>query len=160
MHNDEYYLTRAVQLAANNVAEGGRPFGAVLVKNDQVLAEAVNSIHLTQDPTAHAELLAIRNASQQLGVRLDGCVIYASGQPCPMCLSAMHLCGVSRVVYAASNEQGEPFGLSTAAIYRQMALPVRDQALPVKHVEYPAMIDIYRDWQARQVPPPSGPGSE
>lgn len=149
MHNDEYYLNRAVQLAANNVAQGGRPFGAVLVKNGQILVEAVNNIHLTQDPTAHAELLAIRSASQQLGARLDGCVIYASGHPCPMCLSAMHLCGVSRVVYGASNEQGEPYGLSTAAIYQQMALPVGEQSLPVLHLEQPAMVDIYRDWQAR-----------
>lgn len=151
MHNDEYYLNRAVELAARNVAEGGRPFGAVLVKNDQVQVEAVNSIHLSQDPTAHAEMLAIRSASQQLGARLDGCVIYASGQPCPMCLSAMYLCGISRVVYAASNEQGEPFGLSTAAINRQMALPLGDQALPLQHLGRPAMIGIYRDWQARQV---------
>lgn len=151
MHNDEYYLNRAVELAARNVAEGGRPFGAVLVKNDQVQVEAVNSIHLSQDPTAHAEMLAIRSASQQLGARLDGCVIYASGQPCPMCLSAMYLCGISRVVYAASNEQGEPFGLSTAAINRQMALPLGDQALPLQHLGRPAMVGIYRDWQARQV---------
>lgn len=151
MHNDEYYLNRAVELAARNVAEGGRPFGAVLVKNDQVQVEAVNSIHLSQDPTAHAEMLAIRSASQQLGARLDGCVIYASGQPCPMCLSAMYLCGILRVVYAASNEQGEPFGLSTAAIYRQMALPLGDQALPLQHLGRPAMVGIYRDWQARQV---------
>lgn len=151
MHNDEYYLNRAVELAARNVAEGGRPFGAVLVKNDQVQVEAVNSIHLSQDPTAHAEMLAIRSASQQLGARLDGCVIYASGQPCPMCLSAMYVCGISRVVYAASNEQGEPFGLSTAAINRQMALPLGDQALPLQHLGRPAMIGIYRDWQARQV---------
>ena len=160
MHNDEYYLSRAVELAARNVAEGGRPFGAVLVKNDHVLVEAVNSIHLSHDPTAHAELLAIRSASQQLGARLDGCVIYASGQPCPMCLSAMHLCGIARVVYAASNEQGEPFGLSTAAIYRQMALPLGDQALPLQHLGQPAMIGIYRDWQARQVPHGSGAGRE
>lgn len=151
MHNDEYYLNRAVELAARNVAEGGRPFGAVLVKNDQVQVEAVNSIHLSQDPTAHAEMLAIRSASQQLGARLDGCVIYASGQPCPMCLSAMYLCGISRVVYAASNEQGEPFGLSTVTIYRQMALPLGDQALPLQHLGRPAMVGIYRDWQARQV---------
>lgn len=87
-------------------------------------------------------------------------MIYASGQPCPMCLSAMHLCGIARVVYAASNEQGEPFGLSTAAIYRQMALPLGDQALPLQHLGQPAMIGIYREWQARQVPHGSGAGRE
>ena len=149
MCDDDFYLQRAVQLASHNVAAGGRPFGAVLVKDGQVISEATNSIHLSQDPTAHAELLAIRAASQHLGPHLAGCVMYASGQPCPMCLSAMHLCGVSRVVYAASNEQAQPYGLSTARVYEQMALPLCQQALPVEHVAQPAMIAIYRDWQAR-----------
>ena len=75
MHSDEFYLQRAVALAANNVAGGGRPFAALLVKDDQVIVEAVNTLHISQDPTAHAELLAIRAASQQLGPRLEGCVI-------------------------------------------------------------------------------------
>ena len=149
MTNDQPHLQRAIALARANVAQGGRPFGAVLTRNGEVLVEAANEIHLTQDPTAHAELLAIRAASRQLGARLEGCVIYASGQPCPMCLSAMHLCGVSRVVYAASNEQAQPFGLSTAGVYAQMALPLSAQALPVEHLEQPAMIGLYRDWQAR-----------
>ena len=148
MHNDELYLKRAVELARNNVATGGRPFGAVLVKDDQVLAEAVNEIHLSQDPTAHAELLAIRSTSQRLGARLDGCVMYASGQPCPMCLSAMYLSGVERVVFAASNEQGEVFGLSTAALYAQLALPLNKQKLPVQQLPQLAMTEIYRQWQA------------
>ena len=152
MHNDEHYLQHAVALAARNVADGGRPFGAVLVKDDHVIAEAANAIHISQDPTAHAELLAIRSASQILGPRLEGCVIYASGQPCPMCLSAMYLCGVSRVVYAASNSQGEPFGLSTAAIYQQLALPLNEQKLAVQHLPQPAMEAIYRDWKAVHAP--------
>ena len=151
MNNDEIYLQRAVELAANNVTAGGRPFAAVLVRHDQVIVEAVNSIHISQDPTAHAEMLAIRGASQQLGARLDGCVIYASGQPCPMCLGAMYLCGVSRVVYAATNQQAEPFGLSTAAIYRQLALSLSAQQLPVEHLAQPAMEAIYRDWKALHV---------
>jgi tRNA(Arg) A34 adenosine deaminase TadA len=103
---------------------------------------------LSQDPTAHAEMLAIRAASQQLGPRLDGCVIYASGQPCPMCLSAMHLCGISRVVFAASNDVAAPFGLSTAAIYQQLALPLAEQKLPVQHLPQAAMQALYREWQA------------
>ena len=152
MHSDEFYLQRAVVLAASNVAGGGRPFAALLVKNGQVIVEAVNTLHISQDPTAHAELLAIRAASQQLGPRLEGCVIYASGQPCPMCLSAMHLCGVTRVVYAASNQQGEPFGLSTAAIYQQLALPLSEQKLAIQHIPQPAMVEIYSDWKACHEP--------
>ena len=152
MHNDEYYLNRAVELAARNVAEGGRPFGAVLVKDGAVLVEAVNQIHLDQDPTAHAEMLAIRRASQQLGPRLEGCVIYASGQPCPMCLGAMYMCGVSRVVFAASNEMAAPFGLSTAAIYQQMGLALSAQPLPVEHLPVPAMQALYRQWKTLHDP--------
>ena len=148
MTDDHQHLQRAIQLAQTNVAQGGRPFGAVLTQGGEVLVEAVNEIHLTQDPTAHAELLAIRAASQQLGTRLDGCVIYASGQPCPMCLSAMYLCGVSRVVFAASNDVAAPFGLSTAAIYQQLALPLAEQKLPVQHLPQAAMQTLYAQWQA------------
>lgn len=79
-------------------------------------------------------------------------MIYASGQPCPMCLSAMHLCGVTRVVYAASNQQGEPFGLSTAAIYQQLALPLSEQKLAIQHIPQPAMVEIYSDWKACHEP--------
>ncbi len=146
--DDQTWLQRAVALAQDNVARGGRPFGAVLVKDGEVLAEAVNQIHLDQDPTAHAEMLAIRGASQQLGARLEGCVIYASGQPCPMCLAAMYLCGVSRAVFAASNEMAAPFGLSTAAIYQQLALPLAEQKLPVQHLPQQAMQTLYAQWKA------------
>lgn len=153
MHDDQHYLQQAVALALarQNVESGGRPFGALLVRDGQVLARAVNEIHLSQDPTAHAELQVIRSASRQLGPRLDGCVVYASGQPCPMCLAAMHLCGVSRVVFAASNADGEPFGLSSAAVYQQMSLPLTEQRLPIVHCPQQEMADIYARWQARQV---------
>ena len=99
MASDADFLSRAVELAmANVVGHGGRPFGAVVVKDGVVIATGVNEIGATGDPTAHAELTAMRRAAQALGApRLDGCVVYASGQPCPMCLSAMHMTGVRRV---------------------------------------------------------------
>ena len=152
MSDDQQHLQRAIALARTNVAAGGRPFGAVLTRSGAVLVEAVNEIHLTQDPTAHAELLAIRKASQQLGARLDGCVIYASGQPCPMCLSAMYLCGVERVVFAASNEMAEPFGLSTAAIGQQVGLPLSEQRLPIEHLPDGAMTALYHHWKTLHDP--------
>ncbi|NWF14390.1 nucleoside deaminase [Pseudomonas reactans] len=152
MTDDHQHLQRAIQLAQTNVAQGGRPFGAVLTRDGGVLVEAVNEIHLTQDPTAHAELLAIRAASRQLGTRLDGCVIYASGQPCPMCLSAMYLCGVERVVFAASNEMAEPYGLSTAAIGQQLGLPVSEQRLPIQHLPDEAMTTLYHQWKTLHAP--------
>lgn len=152
MTNDQPPLQRAIALARANVAQGGRPFGAVLTRHGQVLVEAVNEIHLSQDPTAHAELLAIRAASRQLGARLEGCVIYASGQPCPMCLSAMYLCGVERVVFAASNAMAEPFGLSTATIGQQVGLPLNEQSLPIQHVPDEAMTALYHHWKTLHDP--------
>ncbi|WP_397456189.1 nucleoside deaminase [Pseudomonas lurida] len=152
MTDDHLHLQRAIRLAQANVAHGGRPFGAVLTRNGEVLVDAVNEIHLTQDPTAHAELLAIRAASKLLGARLDGCVIYASGQPCPMCLSAMYLCGVERVVFAASNAMAEPFGLSTAAIGQQVGLPLSEQRLNIQLLPDAAMTALYREWKTLHAP--------
>ncbi|CRM21630.1 Guanine deaminase [Pseudomonas sp. 31 R 17] len=150
MTDDQSHLQRAIALAQANVAQGGRPFGAVLTRNGEVLVEAVNEIHRTQDPTAHAELLAIRAASRQIGARLGGCVIYASGQPCPMCLSAMYLCGVERVVFAASNAMAEPFGLSTAVLGQQVGLPLSEQSLSIQHLPDETMTTLYHQWKTLQ----------
>jgi tRNA(Arg) A34 adenosine deaminase TadA len=154
MTSDEPYLRQAIALARDNASRGGRPFGAVVVKDGQVLATGVNEILASGDPTAHAELLAIRAAARALGApRLDGCTVYASVHPCPMCLAAMHLCGVQEVAYAYSNEEGEPYGLSTAAVYAEMAKPVHAQQLPVRHVPVRAEGEpLYAYWR-RQVGP-------
>lgn len=144
------FLEMAVNLAAENLQEHhGRPFGAVLVKDGEVIATGVNEILSTQDPTAHAELSAIRAASQVLqSPRLDGCVIYASGQPCPMCLSAMHLTGIKEVYFVLSNADGEPYGLSTAKIYEEMQKPLGLQNINVQqHSITGARERLYEGWK-------------
>jgi tRNA(Arg) A34 adenosine deaminase TadA len=156
------FLCEAIGFARENVRKGGRPFGAVIVKDGTVIATGVNEIHATQDPTAHAELQAIRAASRALGSpRLDGCVIYASGQPCPMCLSAMHLTGIREVTYAYSNDDGEPYGLSTAAIYTELAKPLAQQALKATHlpVRPEGEGDLYEMWRDAALATPEGSGS-
>ncbi|AZB42103.1 nucleoside deaminase [Bacillus sp. FJAT-42376] len=131
------YLTRAVELACKNVSgHGGNPFGAVIVKEGKVIAEGVNDVAATSDPTAHAEIQAIRSASKTLETSdLSGCTVYASGQPCPMCLSAMYFSKIKEVYFAYSNEDAEPFGFSTAPIYKQLALPIGQQSLPIWQAE-------------------------
>lgn len=115
--NDADFLTQAVSLAKDNIEQGGRPFGAIIVKQGEVIAQGVNRILATGDPTSHAELNALRQACRKLkSVSLIGCSVYASGQPCPMCLAALRMAGVEKIVYAYSNDDAEPFGLSTAAI--------------------------------------------
>lgn len=131
----EDYLAMAVQLALENVKEKkGRPFGAVLVKDGQVLATGVNTVLSTYDPTAHAELQAIQAGSRKLqSARLDGHIMYASGHPCPMCLAAMYLAGIREVYYAYSNEDGEAFGLSTRELYAKLAKPLPAQAMQLEY---------------------------
>ncbi len=144
----EHFMREALDLARANIRAGGRPFGAVLVYQGQVLARAVNEIHSTQDPTAHAEMQAIRKASHALGqARLAGAEIYASGHPCPMCLAAMHLCGIERAWFAYDNTEGEPYGLSTAAVYAQMARPPQQQSLPLRALKPSGEAGLYLEWQ-------------
>lgn len=128
MSDHQRFLDEAVALAFENVRNGGRPFGAVVVKDGTVIARGVNRMQADSDPTAHAELLALRAAGKALNSpRLDDCVVYASGQPCPMCVAAMRMSGVTGAMFAYSNEQAEPFGLSTAAIATELRKPFAEQ---------------------------------
>lgn len=157
MNNAERFLCEAIELARENVEKGGRPFGAVVVKDGKIVATGVNEIHTTNDPTSHAELNAIRAASQTLSSpRLDGCAVYASGNPCPMCMAAMRMAGVTEVAYAYSNHDGEPYGLSTAAVYTDLAKPFAEQSMKITHVPVqadgrPHLYDMWRK-QSAQTP--------
>lgn len=153
MSNAQQYLREAIRLAQANMDAGGRPFGAVIVRDGKVLMTAVNEIHKTNDPTSHAELNAIRAASSKLGSpSLAGCAVYASGHPCPMCMAAMRLAGVTEVAYAYSNDDGEPFGLSTAAIYADLAKPFAEQSMKIEYVpvRLEGEVDLYEGWKRRQ----------
>ena len=111
---DHAFIELAIQLAKENIEQGGRPFGAVIVKHGIVVSTGVNQILISGDPTSHAELNALRQAAQNLNtMSLKDCVVYASGQPCPMCLAALRMVGVEKIVYAYSNADAEVYGLST-----------------------------------------------
>ncbi|MGV1793322.1 nucleoside deaminase [Rhizobium lusitanum] len=153
MNKESPFLCEAIELAYSNSEQGGRPFGALVVKDDNVIATGVNEILSTNDPTAHAEMTAIRLASRKLqSASLKGCTVYASGHPCPMCMAAMRLAGIDRVVYAYSNDDGAPFGLSTAAIYEDLAKPFAEQSMKIDHVavRLKSRPDLYADWKRRQ----------
>jgi tRNA(Arg) A34 adenosine deaminase TadA len=150
MTPQQHYLAEAIELAYGNVESGGRPFGAVIVKDGEVVATGVNEILHTNDPTSHAELNAIRAASQKLGSpNLAGCTVYASGHPCPMCLAAMRMAGIGEVFYAYSNEDGAPYGLSTAAVYADLAKPFAEQTIKIRYepVRLESHGDLYADWK-------------
>ncbi|MGB3390650.1 MAG: nucleoside deaminase [Pseudaminobacter sp.] len=152
MSNEGHFLCEAIELAYANVKKGGRPFGAVVVKDGEIVATGVNEIHSTNDPTAHAELTAIRAASRKLrSADLQGCSVYASGHPCPMCMAAMRLAGINDVTYAYTNEDGAPYGLSTAAIYAELAKPFSEQPMKINHspARLGARPDLYAEWKRR-----------
>ena len=133
MNEVDRFLRQAVSLAAENVRlRRGRPFGAVLVRDGELVSTGVNEVLATGDPTAHAELQAIRAGCARLGTaRLDGCVVFASGHPCPMCLSAMYLTGIHQVYCAFSNEAAEPYGLSSSHVYAELASPAAERSVKV-----------------------------
>ena len=144
------YMVDAIRLAMRNVRERRTwPFGAVLVRNGKVLANAVNEVDALCDPTAHAEMQAVRMAAKaQGGTDLSGSVVYASGYPCSMCLTAMYLAGVKEVYYAYSNEDGEPYDLSAARGYVELARPLEQREM--KLVSLPVRAegeDLYEAWR-------------
>ena len=156
MTEEQRFLREAIALARANVEAGGRPFGAVVVRDGEIVATGVNETVATHDPTAHAEMTALRAASRKLASpNLAGCAVYASGHPCPMCMAAMRLSGVSEVYYAYSNDDGAPFGLSTAAVYADLAKPFAEQSMKIAYV--PVRLedgpDLYAEWKRRQAGP-------
>jgi len=107
------YMDMAAQLSIDNIDRGGGPFGAVIVKDNEVVATGVNAVTLNNDPTAHAEVSAIRNACKKLSTfNLKGCVVYSSCEPCPMCLSALYWAGVSKIYYGNTKEDAAAIDFS------------------------------------------------
>ena len=150
--DDQLFIQKAVDLALENAKSGGRPFAALVVRNGEIIATGVNQIKLTNDPTAHAELLALREAGKTLGnPNLEDCIVYASGQPCPMCLAAMRMAGINQVRYAFSNADAEPFSLSTAKIAEMLRMPPEKQeGLIFKQITPLQNLDLYKLWQSYQ----------
>ena len=148
--NDRDYIAQTVELAIRNVAQGGQPFGALLVRDGTVLAEGVNETHVDCDPTAHAEVQALRNASRSLRTPdLSGTTMYASGIPCAVCMAAMINAGVTRVVYCADDIAGEPYGWSTDHLYARMRREMGQQGIEVAHLPVENQTLPFEQWKAR-----------
>ncbi|HEX2252038.1 MAG TPA: nucleoside deaminase [Thermoanaerobaculia bacterium] len=127
----EDFMRRALALAEGNVAEGGGPFGAVVACGGEIVAEATNRVTASNDPTAHAEVEAIRAACRRLGrFHLSGCEIYTSCEPCPMCLGAVYWARLDRVWYAARREDAAAAGFSDQLIYQEIPLPPAERTIP------------------------------
>jgi guanine deaminase len=147
---DARWLAEAVELAVSNVAAGGGPFGALIVRDGAVLASGVNAVTTTNDPTAHAEVVAIRTACKTIGdFRLTGCVLVTSCEPCPLCLAAALWARVERVLYAADRYDAARGGFDDLAFYELFATPRAEWPMAVTSVAVAAPTAPFAAWQEK-----------
>ncbi len=135
MTDKEKFIKRAIEISKENIEKGGGPFGAVIVKDGKIIAETGNSVTKTNDPTAHAEVNAIRMAAKKLGdFDLSGCEIYSSCEPCPMCLGAIYWARLDKLYFAADKTDAEYGGFSDKFIYDEIDLPYSKRSLETKQL--------------------------
>jgi tRNA(Arg) A34 adenosine deaminase TadA len=146
------FMARAIELAVENVRSGkGGPFGAVIVRNGRVIAEGANRVTFSNDPTAHAEVVAIRAACAALGVfQLDGCDLYTTCEPCPMCLGAIYWARPARVYFAALAADAAAAGFDDAFIYEQIAQPREQRKIPFVELMRDESLACFRAWKDKQ----------
>lgn len=141
------YLKRVIEMAEENVRRGGGPFAALVVKDGEVIATGANQVTLTNDPTAHAEIVALRAACRVLNsYQLAGCEIYTSCEPCPMCLGAIYWARPLRVYFAAGHEDAAAAGFDDSFIYRQIGIPPAERSIPMIHVEDDRATRPFEEW--------------
>ncbi|MGH9757646.1 MAG: nucleoside deaminase [Candidatus Acidiferrales bacterium] len=146
------FMTRAIALSIENVHSGrGGPFAAVIVKDGKIIAEGANSVTSTNDPTAHAEVTAIRNASRALGTfDLHGCEIYTSCEPCPMCLGAIYWARLGHIFFAGTPSDAANAGFDDRFIYEEIARPHSQRKIPMTGMMREESLEGFRAWADKQ----------
>ncbi len=145
---DLHYIKMAVELATNGVKTGeGGPFGCVIVRGDEIVGKGNNRVTSTNDPTAHAEVVAIRDACKNVGhFQLDDCTIYTSCEPCPMCLGAIYWARPARIVFACTKKDAAAIQFDDQFIYDEIELPVSDRNIPTEQVGRDIAISVFELW--------------
>jgi tRNA(Arg) A34 adenosine deaminase TadA len=144
-------MERAIQLSLENVRSGrGGPFGCVIAKDGDLIAEGVNEVTASNDPTAHAEILAIRRASQKLGCfELAGCELYSSCEPCPMCLSAIYWARIERIYFANLTADAAKIGFDDSAIYAELKRPPAQRRIQMIQMMREKALAAFREWETQ-----------
>jgi tRNA(Arg) A34 adenosine deaminase TadA len=148
---DRRHLLRAVALAREHMEAGeGGPFGAVIVRHGRLLAEGWNQVTSTNDPTAHAEVVAIRRACQAVDTfALEGAVLYASCEPCPMCLAAAYWSRLSRIVYAGTRDEAAAAGFDDAFLYDEIPKAPGERVMPMQHGPLEESRAVFAEWMRK-----------
>ena len=149
---DKNFMKEAIRLAKEGMRnrEGG-PFGAIVVKDGEIIGRGNNKVAALNDPTAHAEVMAIREACRHLGhFQLEGCTLYTSCEPCPMCLGAIYWARPERVYYACTKEDAAAIGFDDEFIYRELDLPTEDRNIPASRLMREEGLDAFREWEGME----------
>ena len=150
-NQDREFMREAIRLANESVERGGGPFGAVIVKNGEIVAGSSNSVTLDNDPTAHAEVNTIRQACRKLGTfDLSGCVIYASCEPCPMCIGAIYWARISRIYYGNTRKDARDIQFADDFIYEELDLPLSERTVPIIPLLRDEALETFRRWTEKE----------
>jgi tRNA(Arg) A34 adenosine deaminase TadA len=149
-NKDKYFIQKAINISIENQEDGGGPFGAVIVKDGEIIAQSGNTVTKTNDPTAHAEINVIREACRKLNdFELKGCVLYSSCEPCPMCLGAIYWSRLDKLVFAATHEDAKNAGFDDSFIYQELKLPYYQRSVPTIQLMREEAIKSFESWKNR-----------
>jgi len=144
------FMLRAIELSISSANGTGGPFGCVIVKDDKIIAEGLNKVTFSNDPTAHAEIVAIREACKQLNTfNLSGCDLYASCEPCPMCLSAIYWSHVDNIFYANTREDAKKINFDDSLIYSEISKKNEDRKIPIKQMLRDEALKAFEIWDKK-----------
>lgn len=148
---DEKFMMMAIKLSEDNIDSGGGPFGAVIVRDGEVIATGTNRVVPNADPTAHAEVMAIRNACAAIGTfQLEGCTVYSSCEPCPMCLSALYWAGVERIFYGNTKDDAKAINFDDSFIYDQLKLDYSERSIPCINIMRDRALEGFKAWSQKE----------
>lgn len=150
--NNKYFMQRAIELSLDGMkSDDGGPFGAVIVRDGEIIAEGNNQVTSVNDPTMHAEIVAIRKACKELDTfDLSGCTLYTSCEPCPMCLGAIYWAHVEKVFYANTKEDAAYIGFDDAFIYEELDLDNDSRKLPMQQISRESAIEVFKKWDEKE----------
>lgn len=150
-NKDETFMREAINLSIDNVRNGGGPFGAVIVKDGEIIARGANRVTANNDPTAHAEVCAIRNACREMKTfKLEGCTIYTSCEPCPMCLSAIYWAGIERIYFGNNKHDADHIGFGDQFIYEEIDKPMSERSIPSEQMMHDEALEAFHDWENKE----------
>ena len=141
-------MKRAIELSKESINSGGGPFGSVIVKNDKIISEGINRVTVNNDPTAHGEIVAIRNACKELNTfNLSNCSLYSSCEPCPMCMSAIYWSRIGKVYYANTREDAKKIEFDDSFIYSEISKQNKDRSILMEQILRNEALEAFEIWK-------------